>query len=68
MWGIEILETCELKQTLSHCCLKSRFGTKKIVDEVTDIKYLLQIVTLSQPCITSMLQILFEISTDSLQC
>ena len=28
MWEKEILETCELKQTLSQCCLKSRFCTK----------------------------------------
>ena len=28
MWESEISETHELKQTLSQCCLKSRFDTK----------------------------------------
>ena len=42
----EISETRELKQTLSQCCLKSRFLTQKqIVDEVIDVRYLSQIVT-----------------------
>ena len=46
MWEKEISETRELKQTLSQCCLKSRFLTQKqIVDEVIDVRYLSQIVT-----------------------
>ena len=36
-WYVRISETWELQQTLSQCCLKSRFGTKQIVDEVYNI-------------------------------
>ena len=48
---------------------------KQIADEAIDIRHLSQILTSKMPhvlitesCITSMQQILYEISTDSLQC
>ena len=54
-------------ETQFQCSLKPTFGTKKqVIDEVTDIKDLSQIV-LRDNCITNIQQILNEMSTDSLK-
>ena len=76
MWESEISETRELKQILSQCSLKSRFCTKtnswwsnwcKILITTchtyfSQKSYHEYLITRS--CMTSMLQILYEISTN----
>ena len=74
MWENQISKTCKLKQTICQSCLKFIFDTKtsswwsnwyKIV--LTNNLWLISNLILKS-YITNMQKIVYEISTDSLQC